>query len=129
MPVSWEIRGNVVIVTVTADWERGGAETAILEALADPSFLPGSSLLLDVRRARTSPTAEEVSFRADWMASLRNKGLSRRCAIVVGPKAHQFGIARMAQARMDIRDMELQIFRDPEEALRWLSESGESASV
>jgi hypothetical protein len=45
MPVSWEIQDSVLIVTVIEDWSGGGPAAAIAEAMADPAFKPGTSLL------------------------------------------------------------------------------------
>jgi alcohol dehydrogenase class IV len=55
------------------------------------------------------------------VAALRASGLASRCAIVVGPKAHQFGLARMAQAHLESREMEVRIFRDLDKALTWVA--------
>ena len=70
MPVSWEIRNRVLIVTVDGDWSGGGPASAITEALADPQFRPGTALLLDVRPSRMNPSGDE-SNRAPsgWLPS------------------------------------------------------------
>ena len=121
MPASWEIQDEVLIVTVIRDWSGGGPGTAITQAMADSRFKPGTALLLDVRQSGMNPSGQEVNSRTKWMASLLSEGLSRRCAIVVGQKPHQFGLARMAQSYLACREMELQIFTDFDEALKWLS--------
>ena len=128
MPVSWEIRSHVLIVTTIEDWSGGGPASAIEQAMADPQFRPGTSLVMDVRRSRMNPSATEVMERSKWLASLRSKGLSGRLAIVVGPQAYQFGVARMAQVYMQIAEMEVKIFTELEEALGWLAaENGAGA--
>src|SRR5207248_677648 len=129
MPVSWEIRGPVLIVTVVEDWSGGGPASAITEGMADPRFEPGTALLLDVRQSRMNPSASQISLRTDWMGYLRDKGLSSRCAIVVGPMAYQFGLARMAKSYLGFQDMELRIFNDRDEAFNWLSKREGAATA
>ena len=121
MPVSWKIRDSVLIVTVIEDWRGGGPATAITEAMADPAFKPGTSLLLDVRQSSMNPSGEEVRSRAEWLSALSTKGLSKHLAVVVGTKAYQMGVARMAQFFCESREMDLQVFTDMEAAMSWLS--------
>jgi hypothetical protein len=83
--------------------------------------MPGTSLLLDVRQSEVNPSSDEVQFRAQWMASLRAKGLSSRCAVVVSPRIYQFGVAMMARTYLEFQGMTLEIFADVHEAQRWLS--------
>lgn len=121
MPVSWVIRDEVLIVTVVRDWNGGGPASAIAQAIQDPQFKPGTALLFDVRQSGMNPSGKEVMSRVEWIASLTSEGLSRRCAAVIGPQPHQFGLARMAQSYLDLLGMELRIFTDLAEALKWLS--------
>jgi hypothetical protein len=121
MPVSWETRDSVLIVTVIEDWSGGGPAAAIAEAMADPAFKPGTPLLLDVRQSSMNPSGEEVRSRAEWLSTLRTKGLSKHLAVVMGTKAYQMGLARMAQFFCESREMDLQVFTDMEAAMTWLS--------
>ena len=120
MPVSWEIQESVLIVTVIEDWRGGGPATAIAEAMADPAFKPGTALLLDVRQSGMNPSAEEVRSRAEWLSALSTKGLYKHLAVVVGTRAYQMGVARMAQIFLGCREMDLQIFVDIEAAMSWV---------
>ena len=49
------------------------------------------------------------------------KGLSKQLSVVVGTKAYQMGIARMAQTFFENREMDLQIFVDIGAAMSWVS--------
>jgi len=121
MPATWEIRDHILIVATIGDWSSGGPATAIAEALEDSRFKQGTSLLLDVRQSSMNPAEEDVRSRTEWLSLLRAKGLSSRLAIVVGPRAYQMGVARMAQTYLENRGIELQIFADLEAATGWLS--------
>ena len=123
MSASWEIRDRILIVTVICDWSSPGPAAAIAEALADPQFKSGTALLLDIRLCQTNPSSEEIRSRVEWMASLRRKGLSSRCAIVVRPRSYQFGLARMTATYLDFKGIVLEIFSELDEALHWLTAS------
>ena len=121
MPVRWEIRGQVLIVTLVGDYSFEEPALAVKEAIADSGFQTGTSLLIDTRLSQTSRSSEEFRERAKWLASLQDKGLSSRCAVVIGPEPHQFGMARMAATHHDLQGLEMEIFTDLDEAFRWLS--------
>jgi hypothetical protein len=121
MPVSWEIRDQILIVTVIKDWSGGGPAAAIMQAMTDPSFKPGTSILFDVRESQMNPLTEEIRSRTKWIASLRSNGVSGRCAVVVGPRLLQYGLARQAEGFLKNQDIELKIFKDFDVAVRWLA--------
>jgi hypothetical protein len=128
MPVTWEIRGQILIVTLAGDYGFDEPVQAVTEALADTQFTPGTSLLVDARLSHARRTSEDFRTRATWVASLGSKGLSSRCAIVIAPEPHQFGMARMAASHHEIQGLEMSIFTDLEEAFRWLSNGNSFAS-
>jgi hypothetical protein len=123
MGASWQIRGSVLIVTCDGDDVKESAN-AIHEALADPGFRQGTSVLLDVRLCTENPSSADIRRRTAWLASLKSRGISSRCAMVVGPRVHQYGLARMAATHLDFEGMEMEIFRDLESAIAWLEAAG-----
>ena len=123
MPVTWEIRGSVLIVTLIDECGEEPAN-AIVAAMADPRFQPGTSVLLDVRLCSDSPTSDQIRPRARWLATLQSKGLSSRFAMVSGPRAHEFGLARMCATHLELQGLELEIFTEFDDAMRWLANAG-----
>ncbi len=124
MPVGWEIRGPVLVLTVSGDYQFAEMKQAVAEALVHRDFRPGMSLLLDGRRSESKLTGNEVRSRAEWVASLGRSGFSSRSAVVIPPLPHRFGLARMAAANIQLLGAEMRIFQNMEEALRWLAPSG-----
>jgi hypothetical protein len=126
VPVTWEIRGYLLILTLSGDC---GDEPlgAIAQALEDSRFRPGKALLFDARLSTGHPSSSDVQRRAAYIASLRSEGVARRCATVVGAKPYQYGLARMAATYLDFEGMEMEIFKEMEVALDWLERAAERA--
>jgi len=115
--VTWEIQDSVLFLT-TAGF--GGQETlfALSQAVSDPAFRTGLTLLCDLRLQTDDLGWEEMGARAKFIASLLPLGISRRCALVIG--VHQFSIARIEAAHLEYEGMEPGVFRDMDEAREWL---------
>jgi len=124
MPVTYEIRGSILIVTLIGT--VGNEVTpAISKAMADPAFKVGTSLLLDVRACTDLPSSKEFRQRAVSLAGRQQKGLSTRCAAVIGKSAVEYGVARMASTHAEIQGVTMEIFTDFDEALHWLERAEE----
>jgi hypothetical protein len=123
MPVTWEIRNSILLVTLAGDYGFDEPMSAVAQAMADPGFRKGTPLLIDARLSTSRRSSEDFRQRSLWMASLQAKGLASRCAVVINGQLHQLGMARMAATHLDLRGMELEIFTDLNEAVRWLSEA------
>ena len=121
MPVTWEIRGAVLLVTLIGDYAFDEPMAAITQGMASEQFRAGTALVIDARLSKTNRSSEDFRQRSFWMASLQAKGLASRCAIVVNGQLHQLGMARMASTHVGLRGMELEIFTDLDEAIAWLS--------
>ncbi|HLI83253.1 MAG TPA: hypothetical protein VKV17_05000 [Bryobacteraceae bacterium] len=124
MPVSWEIRGSLLILTLSGDC---GDEVvaAIARAVRHPDFPPGKAVLFDARLATGHATSYDAQRRAAQIVSLCSEGVARRCAIVVGTRPYQYGLARMTAAYLDFEGMEMQIFKAMEPAIDWLERPAE----
>jgi hypothetical protein len=127
MAVTWEFRDSVLVLK-NLGYGGQGTVAAVTEAISDPNFRPGLSLLFDMRMATDNPSSAEMRSRAKFLASLLPLGISHRCALVVGPRPRQYGIARMEAAHLEFQGLELEVFRDEEEALLWLTHPTTSTS-
>jgi hypothetical protein len=129
MPVTWEIRNGVLIVTLIGNYSFDEPIQAVAAAMADPGFRVGMSLLIDVRLSLVNPSSEATRKRAHWMASLHSSGFSSRYAIVVSAQPHQYGIGRMLATYLELEGLEMRIFTDLGEAWRWLSGGNASGAA
>jgi len=121
MSINWEMCGTVLIVHLGAAHSPADLAEAVVAAKAETAFRSGTFLLLDARQSKLNPTADEIRARCHSIAALRDLGLSRHCAVVLGSRPVQFGLARMAQAFLEVEGMDFGIFDDLDEALVWLS--------
>jgi hypothetical protein len=96
---------------------------ALYRALyADPEYVPGLDEVADVMRVTMFDvhTAELQAARDLMVARYRqHPGASCRTAILASADV-SFGIGRMYQALADETPEHVQVFRDPEQAARWL---------
>jgi hypothetical protein len=120
MPVTWQFLDKIVVVTIVGCGGDQSAE-AIVEAMSDPQFKPGTAVLFDIRQATDDPSSAEINRRARRLSSLCARGLSSRCAVVIGTLCHHLGRAGMATVHLDKQGMELQIFTNIRDAQRWLA--------
>ena len=112
-----------MVLALDGDYAFGEVIESVRCVLADPTFVPGAALLFDERLSRANPSSAETRDRANWIASLRPKGIAARCAIVAGAEPYRYGLARMAAIYIELAGMQAQVFSDIEGARHWLSEA------
>jgi hypothetical protein len=120
MAVTWQFRDSVLVLTLVGKYTFEEPIQAVTNAMSNPQFRAGASLLIDAQRSETRRSSEEFRARAHWMASLVSQGMSPRCAMVISSRPHQYGLARMAGIYLDLQNMTLEIFANFEEAVGWL---------
>jgi hypothetical protein len=126
MAVSYTIDSKRRLILSSASGEITGAELLGHQdrLMHDPDFDPNFRQLADFTgTTRVSVSSEDVRTLA--ARNIFAPG-SRRC--VIAPTAEIFGLARMFQTFRELSGgkEELQIFKDREEAMRWLFSDGEN---
>jgi len=122
MPLSIRIDPDARVV-----WIRGSGnltQAEILEALAgmvgDPLFEPGCPQLCDLRDvAGVEAAGEELRAVAAEAAALGSRLGSGKLAVVAGHPV-VYGLSRMYEVFTEDLDIEVQTFRDRDEAMKWL---------
>lgn len=119
MSTSWKIQESILVLTL--DGRCGdGVRAAISEAMDSTQFKSGISLLFDARLVIDNPTSDGLRACARWLSTLT--GISGRAAIVIGPKLHHYGLARMVATLAGFHGMTVDVFYDADRAERWLSD-------
>ncbi len=88
---------------------------------ADPRFQVPTRILWDLRAGSFDISTEDVSRLSDYVLKNRVEGRGRT-AIVAGDDL-VFGMSRMYEFMTAESSAEIQVFRDAEAALDWLSEN------
>lgn len=121
MPITWELQGPVLVVTVVGEYDFHGFPRLLGEVKNDPQYRAGLSVLYDVRRIEADITKDVVESWGNRVAWLVGQGFSKWCAIVVGEKRYQYGMARMAAAHLEEMGVDLLVTRDFDAALAHLA--------
>jgi hypothetical protein len=121
MPITFRIDKEAGMVYTTIEGRINTDE--LLESLErlmnHPDFGPGLNGLADLRSMEIDTFSADVMRIADLMIKFRNKIGPSKTAVVIS-KDVTFGMTRMFQAFSEQSSIETAIFRDREEALRWL---------
>ncbi len=128
MPITYEFDSGRGLVVITAQGKvapREALET-FDRVIANPGFRTGMHVLSDHRGLET---VLDAGFVGEFVGRIaRNAKLLKgsRCAFVESGGA-RYGMARMASILSEPTPIDLRVFRDPDEARRWI-ESGEDPS-
>ena len=119
MSVAFQISKERAVVTGRGDLTASDLVEAAAQVYGDPQFRPGMSTLLDVRGACPAVTGDEVRMIVSFVSrNLEERGKGS-CAIVTD-RSVDYGMARMGQVLMEALGIELMVFRELEDAERWL---------
>lgn len=120
MHLTYSIDNNLQIVSLKYTGNPDFSEWASVmrSVFDDPSFEPGFSFILDRRLVTTAPTTGYIKRVVAFVESHPAELGKCRTAVVVGEIA-SYGMGRMSQGYLGDAH-ETEIFKDLEEAKRWL---------
>jgi hypothetical protein len=121
MPITFRIDKESGIVYTTIDGRTNTDEIveSLESLLNNPDFKPGLNGIADLRNSEMDTFSADVKRIAGLMIEYRNKIGPSKTAVVIS-KDVTFGMTRVFQAFSEQSSIETAIFRDMEEALRWL---------
>ena len=124
MPAYCQLKGNLLILAVVGVTENAEVERALMDGVS--SAEPGARLRLlwDSRRSETLQSSDDVAFRLGIVASLADRGIVVRGALLVNPTSQQavFDIFSREISKA-LPQLPAAVFRDEAEALKWLGSS------
>jgi hypothetical protein len=120
VPVSWELRESLLVIRLSGAYRFAEGQRAVDEALARPEFRRGTALLMDARESLANPPADEIRTRAEWLATLPERGFLPRMAVVTGPELFRYGLTRMLSSIAENRGVVIATFESLEAAEDWL---------
>ncbi len=132
MPIKIETDPATGIRSYTATGELTFAEVheTLRTVYEDVNFQPDAHVLWDLREARTNELSpEEVDRLADFVGQYWGTGGKSKAAFVTSRDV-DFGMARMYEQMLAIRSTSVvKVFRDLDEARRWLLADAESSGA
>ena len=120
MAVQYEIEDGVLVLRLVAEG-FSYLRSALVAAKGDPAWRRGMPLLLDLRGESFEARYEDVRWRTDILAQMREQ-FGPRWAFLTDPGATHRGIARMFAVFSEERGLNVGLFGDKDEAFRWLRE-------
>ncbi len=99
--------------------------TTLREMLEDPDFDPSFGRLWDIREARLILSGDDVR----GLAQVVRKFVGGRRSAVVAQSDLAYGLARMYSALVEEAGIDVQAFRDMDEAMTWLQEPAQGYPV
>ena len=123
MPIHHQIDTERGLLLIVAEGEITQAErmTAMKAWLGDPEFRPGLQTLADFSQTTNVPTLQELEEIVDHIRRNATVIGQKKIAIVTN-RPVTFGVARQFGA-LAPGAVTVQVFRDRDAALAWLSES------
>jgi hypothetical protein len=124
MPVTYEIAGGRVRMTLAGAYAPGDVTATFLAALDDPRCPRPARLLMDVSDSRALATrpADDIRKVAEFLGPYADR-IGGRCA-VVAPTDVMVGLSQMGAVHTGRVGVETRVFRDEAAAVEWLESDG-----
>jgi len=123
MPATYSVDRARLLVVVT--WPAIAPDidvtrAAITAMLADARLQPGFGVLSDWRQATEAASSAYVRDFIGLLRAAEQRGITK-WATVVGPSSlAAYGAGRMAEIQSELEGLTYRVFRDYDDALRWL---------
>ena len=110
---------------VVITWPAMVPEIEIVRAtidamLTDPAMKSGYSVLSDWRQALAPPAPNYVHKFIAYLESLRHRGMRQWATVVAADSDGSYGVGRQVEAYAEFGGMKYRVFRNYDEALKWL---------
>ena len=120
MAISYLIEDGILHTTFLGDVTPDDVRSYRAAVRIDPAARAGLLALVDCRGASTLfSTADLKMLAAEAVAAYAHAGIRQRCAVLVASDV-AFGLARMYEVLLKDTPIDLEFFRDVEQAMSWL---------
>ena len=123
MPVIHAWEGTLLRISFVGAYEPDDIIRQFMAAMSDPACPNPARLLVDVTRSEILATAPVVEIRrvAEYLGPFAAR-IGGRCAVVAASDVH-FGLSRLGSVYSEGVGVEVQVFRDLEGGIAWLSDA------
>ncbi len=121
MPVTYSFHGNLLKLELVGTYEPDDVIKTFVTAMNDPLCPNPVALIADVRRSETLATAAVADIRrvAEYIGPYGDR-VGGRAAVVASSDVH-FGLSRLGSVYSGAVGVDVEVFRDFESAVAWLS--------
>jgi hypothetical protein len=120
MPVLWAVRDGIVFLTLMGEYAFDEIRAAIADAYTDPRAPLRAPLLIDGRSSLVDLSPQEIQLRSEWYRDLLERGVTARCAMVVGESAYRQQIVAQGMAPLQEAGLPVRSFAQFADAVAWL---------
>ena len=111
---------SIIFSKISGDFNATEILSAVNSALTSPNYEKGFRVLLDKRKIRRPATTEQIEAMANLMQRWPDLFRGSKWAAVVSDDA-SYGMIRMLSFLVDHVPIEVDVFRDYDAAIKWLS--------
>lgn len=120
MPVTWQFRSGVLVLSVSGVVTNQEIAVTLAEAVASAPCQRGMRMLWDARRSHTPISSSDMEWRFALLSSLGERGIVARGALLLRQEQRQLlELGRLETSRA-LRTLESSVFTDESEAIAWL---------
>jgi hypothetical protein len=122
--ITYRFEGDFLFTTIEGPTSYEDVRTYLDGLLVDPGFRPGMPGLIDCRRVKSLFSISDLRKTAAD-AKLRPQLQVPGRAAVLASSNLIYGLLRMYEVFNEGNPAEIRVFREPEEAVRWLRGEGD----
>lgn len=115
-------RRLVIIAWPTMDPDIGNTRAVVEAMLADLHGDRNFGVLSDWRLATAAASSAYVQGFVELLRSAERQDVTRWATVVASGSEAAYGAGRMTEIRSELQGLVYRVFRDYDEALRWLTE-------
>lgn len=120
MPVTWDFRGLVIVLSVIDVVTNQEVERAFAEAVANAPSKTGLRLLWDASASLTPVSSDDIAWRFELVSSLAERGVLFRAALLVRREHRLILELFRTQMQKAMPSVQSEVFTEAAEALVWL---------
>ncbi len=118
MPISHSFTNGSIWLKISGEVSHKEVSNIIVQAMAEQRFAVGGFLVLDFQNSKTNLSTDEIQVLVSLLKGFRENFTSPILTIVSDPL--HFGLMRMLQSYAENHGVEVKIFKEAKEAIKWL---------
>ncbi len=120
MPIKYHYDGNLVLLELTGEYTQEELKASFLQEITKPTYPKDAMFLIDVTGSRSFEMRTHEQVRKMGVFLAKHKGTYiRKCAALVSSDV-QYGLSRMGAAYSQMAGLDIKVFIEAGDAMKWL---------